>query len=170
MTLVCHHPEVASNPGRYFSTQPVWRENGVRITPSTGIYSTSDTSEDLTHTTLTIRITVDHFRNKSFDYSCLLALAENGLPTGEVETSENVTVDPVGECVYIATLLFHSTYIMCTAIPHAVYVHAYVCLNMWYVHTYLISLFFCILATQHCLPCLYTLVHVHMYECTCAMP
>ena len=97
MTLVCHHPELASNPGRYFSTVPTWRENGVVIPQTTGIYLQADTSEDLTSTTLTINITVDHFRKKSFNYSCLLAFAENQLPTGEVETSENVTVDPVGE-------------------------------------------------------------------------
>ena len=99
VTLVCHHPEVASNPGRYFTTTPIWRENGVVITPSTGIYQ-DDTSEDLTYTTLTINITVDHFRNKSFNYSCLLVLAENGQPTGEVEMSGEVTVDPVGEWVF----------------------------------------------------------------------
>ena len=101
VTLVCHHPEVARNPGRYLTTGPIWREDGVGITPSTGIYSTADTSRDLTRTTLNINITVDHFRNKSFKYSCLLVLAENGLPTGEVETSENVTVDPVGEYVFV---------------------------------------------------------------------
>ena len=77
------------------------------ITPSTGIYSQTDTSEDLTSTTLTINITVDHFRNKSFNYSCLLALAENGLPTGEVETSENVTLDPVGECMLCRTMMVY---------------------------------------------------------------
>ena len=98
VTLVCHHPEVASNPGRYFSQPTAWRESGVGITPSTGVYLQTDTSEDLTSTTLTINITVDHFRNKAFGYSCILLLAgENGLPTGEVETSENVTVDSVGE-------------------------------------------------------------------------
>ena len=97
---MCHHPELASNPGRYFTTTPIWRENDVRITPSTGIYLQDDTSEDLTRTTLTINITVDHFRNKSFNYSCLLVLDENGLPGG-VETSKNVTVDPVGECLFI---------------------------------------------------------------------
>ena len=105
MTLVCHHPEVARNPGRYFSTVPTWREDDGGITPSTaaGVYLQTDTSKDLTRTTLTINITMDHFRNKSFNYSCLLVLGENGLPTGEVETSENVTVDPVGEwvCTYI---------------------------------------------------------------------
>ena len=101
MTLVCHHPEVASNRGRYFTSTPIWRENGVGITPSTGIYLQTDTSEDLTHTTLTINITVDHFRNKSFNYSCLLVLAENGLPSGEAEISEKVTVDPVGEWVLV---------------------------------------------------------------------
>ena len=70
------------------------------ITPSTGIYSTADTSEDLKNTTLTITITVDHFRNKSFNYSCLLVLAENGQPSGS-QTSDEVTVDPVGELVYL---------------------------------------------------------------------
>ena len=108
VTLVCHHPEVASNPGRYFSTGPLWRENGVVITPSTGVYLQADTSEDLTNTTLTIGITVGHFRNKSFNYSCLLVLAENGQPSGS-QTSENVTVDPVGVWVYyirICTVFF----------------------------------------------------------------
>ena len=97
VTLVCHHPELASNPGKYFIATPAWRENGVVITPSTGTYLQADTSEDLMNTTLNITITVDYFRNKSFNYSCLLVLAENGQPTGEVETSDNVTVDPVGE-------------------------------------------------------------------------
>ena len=101
VTLVCHHPEVASNHRRYFISGPLWRENGVWVTPSTGVYLQEDTSEDLTYATLNITITVDHFRNKSFNYSCVLALAENGLPTGEVETSEEVTVDPVGEYVFV---------------------------------------------------------------------
>ena len=112
MTLVCHHPEVASNPGKYLSNGPLWRESGVGITPSTGIYLQDDTSEDLTHTTLTINITVDHFRNKSFNYSCFLVLAENGLPTGEIETSGVITVDPVGEWVYMysyTAIFFHET-------------------------------------------------------------
>ena len=96
MTLVCHHREVASNPGRYLTAGAVYRENRVGITPSTGVYSTDVTSEDLTRSALNISITVDHFRNKSFNYSCLLVLAENGLPSGS-QTSEEVTVDPVGE-------------------------------------------------------------------------
>ena len=95
VTLVCHHPDLASNSGGYITTVPTWRENGVGITPTTGIYLQDDTSEDLTHTTLTINITVDHFRNKSFNYSCFLVLA---MPVGELETSGVVTVDPVGEC------------------------------------------------------------------------
>ena len=103
VTLVCHHPDLASNPGRYFSTTPTWRENGVGITPSTGTMFEANTAVVPTHTNLTITITVDHFRNKSFNYSCILALAENGIPTGEVETSENVTVDPVGEWIYVYT-------------------------------------------------------------------
>ena len=106
--LVCHHPELASNPRRYFSTGPSWRENGVGITPSTGVYSTTDISEDLTSTTLTINISVDHFRNKSFSYSCLLVLAENGLPSG-VETSEIVTVDPVGEWMLMCVCVLYPT-------------------------------------------------------------
>ena len=113
MTLVCHHPELASNPGRYFSQPTAWEENGVGITPSTGIYLQPDTSEDLTHTTLNITIRVDHFRNKSFHYSCLLVLAENGRPTGEVETSENVTVDPVGECLICAGVYIHTKHVLC---------------------------------------------------------
>ena len=110
MTLVCHHPEVANNPGGYSTNGPTWRENGVGITPSTGIYLQPDISEDLINTTLPITITVDHFRNKSFSYSCFLVLAENGLPTGEVETSGVITVDPVGEWVYMYTytaIFFH---------------------------------------------------------------
>ena len=94
VTLVCHHPDLASM-GRYITTVPTWREDGVGITPSTGIYLQDDTSEDFTRTTLTINITVDHFRNKSFNYSCFLILA---VPVGELETSGVVTVDPVGEC------------------------------------------------------------------------
>ena len=101
VTLVCHHPELASNPGRYFSQPTAWEENGVGITPSTGVYLQTDTSVDLTRTTLTINITMDHFRNKSFNYSCLLILAENGRPTGEVETSLEVTVDPIGEWMFV---------------------------------------------------------------------
>ena len=98
VTLVCHHPDVASNHGKYLASGPLWRENGVGITPSTGVYLQHNISQDLTQTTLPISITVKHFRNKSFNYSCLLVLAgENGLPTDKVETSEEVTVDPVGE-------------------------------------------------------------------------
>ena len=100
MNLVCHHPELASSPGKYFSSDPDWRENRVKITPSTGIYLQDDTSEDLTRTTLTINITVDHFRNKSFNYSCLLVLAVKGQPSGS-QSSDEVTVDPVGELVYM---------------------------------------------------------------------
>ena len=97
MTPVCHHPEVATNPGRYYSTTPAWRENNEGFIPNDGTMFEANTSSDSTSTTLTINITVDHFRNKSFDYSCLLVLADpNGLPTGEVETSGNVTVDPYG--------------------------------------------------------------------------
>ena len=107
VTLVCHHPDLASNRVRYFTSTPSWREDGVGITPSTGMYLRTDSSEDFTRTTLTINITVDHFRNKSFNYSCLLVLAENGLPSGEVETSENVTVDPVGECMLCRTMMVY---------------------------------------------------------------
>ena len=127
MTLVCHHPEVVSNRGMYLATGPLWRENGAKITPSTGIYSMTDTSEDNINTTLLITITVDHFRNKSFKYSCLLVLAENGLPTGEVETSNNVTIDPVGEwvvhtIVYIVQLSPHLTVInVCRKLIHLQY-------------------------------------------------
>ena len=98
VTLVCHHPEVVNNleNRKYVTTVPTFREDGVGITPAP---FTAKTAADHTHTYLTINITGDHFRNKSFNYSCLLVLAdENGLPTGEVEISGNVTVDPVGEC------------------------------------------------------------------------
>ena len=100
MTLVCHHPELASNRGQYFRSTPVWRENGVEIIAPATIYTT-ETVADLTRSFLNITIAVDHFRNKSFIYSCLLILAENGRPTGELETSENVTLDPVGELTVV---------------------------------------------------------------------
>ena len=95
VTLVCHHPELATNPGRYLTRTPEWRENGVGITPSDGTMFEANTSPDSTSTTLNITITVDHFRNKSFDYSCFLVLA--GASAGQLETSPNVTVDPIGE-------------------------------------------------------------------------
>ena len=93
------------------------------IRPSTGIYSTADTSEDLMNTTLTISITVDHFRNKSYNYSCELVLTENGLPTGEVEPSDNVTVDPVGEwavhvCMQFGTHYTHNVIVYMYVIAH----------------------------------------------------
>ena len=98
MTLVCHHPELANNPDKYITAIPQWRENGEKITLFIPSVFTAETAVDLIRTTLTINITVDHFRNKSFNYSCLLVLAgENELQTGGVETSEEVTVDPVGE-------------------------------------------------------------------------
>ena len=109
MTLVCHHPEVVSNRPKYFTTTPTWRENGAVIDIVDGTIYTAD-PVDLTRTFLNITITVDHFRNKSFNYSCLLQLAENGLPTGEVETSEEITVDPVGEFVV------HTNVYTCTVI------------------------------------------------------
>ena len=99
VTLVCHHPELASNPGRYFSTTPTWRENGVKITPISDTMFEAKTAVEPTHTNLTITITRDYFRNKSFNYSCRLVLAVNGLPGG-VETSGEVTVDPVGVWLY----------------------------------------------------------------------
>ena len=111
MTLVCHHPEVATNRSRYFSPIPTWTEDGVVIAPADGTIYTTETVADLTHTLLTITITVDHFRNKSFKYSCELLLAdEKGRPFGEVETSGEVTVDPVGE------LLVHTNVYTCTVI------------------------------------------------------
>ena len=94
---MCHHPELASNRSRYFSTGPAWKEDGAFIDILDGTIYTED-PVDLAQTFLNITITVDHFRNKSFKYSCVLVLAgENRLPTGEVETSGEVTVDPVGE-------------------------------------------------------------------------
>ena len=100
MTLVCHHPELASNPGKYYDTAPLWRENNGKIRVIEGTIYTEDLVSS-TQTFLNITITVDHFRNKSFKYSCELALAdENGRPFGEVETSETITVSPVGECMY----------------------------------------------------------------------
>ena len=97
VTLVCHHPEVASNPGKYTTTTPTWKENGTKITPSDGTKYEDETPLDLTRTTLTINITLDYFRNKSFNYYCLLVLAGlDGQPDG-METSGEVNVNPVGE-------------------------------------------------------------------------
>ena len=111
MTLVCHHPEVVSNRTRYLSQTPLWKENDAIITIADGTIYTDETVADLTRTILNITITVDHFRNKSFKYSCELFLVdENGRPTGEVETSGEVTVDPVGE------LLVHTNVYTCTVI------------------------------------------------------
>ena len=100
MTLVCHHPEVASNRPRYYIGRPTWRENGGGINLTAGSVFTATTAGDLTYTNLTIIITVRKFRNKSFRYSCILLAGEDGLPTGEVEISGDVTVDPVGEWGY----------------------------------------------------------------------
>ena len=98
VTLVCHHPEMASNPRRYFIATPVWKEDDRVISILDGTIYTTETVADLTRSFLTINTTVDHFRNKSFKYSCELLLAgKKGRPTGEVETSGEVTVDPVGE-------------------------------------------------------------------------
>ena len=102
VTLVCHHPEVVTNPGRYLTRTPEWREDGEGITPSLGTMFESNTSPDSTSTTLNITITVDHFRNKSFYYSCFLVLA--GASAGQnLETSQNVTVDPIGEWVFCSS-------------------------------------------------------------------
>ena len=100
VTLVCHHPEVASNPGGYIGTGPAWKEDGVVIYSFGGIYLSDVISEDLTSTTLTITITVDHFRNKSFNYSCLL-VSFDGNWSPHVETSQEISVDPVGEWVLV---------------------------------------------------------------------
>ena len=69
------------------------------ITPAVGSVFTAETAQDLMNTTLTINITVDHFRNKSFYYSCFLVLA--GASAVQLETSQNVTIDPIGEWVLI---------------------------------------------------------------------
>ena len=100
VTLVCHHPEVVSNRSRYFIVTPTWRENGRGVNLTAGSVFTAATAGDLTHTVLNITVAVKKFRNKSFNYSCVLLPGQNGLPTGEVETSQEVTVDPVGEWIY----------------------------------------------------------------------
>ena len=111
MTLVCHHPEVVTDRSRYFSPIPTWTEDGVVISIADGTIYTTETVADLTRTLLTINITVDHFRDKSFKYSCELILAsEKGGPTSEVETSGVVTIDPVGE------LVLHTNVYTCTVI------------------------------------------------------
>ena len=96
VTLVCHHPDLASNPGRYFSTTSTWREDGEIINIVDGTTYFDVTGAGLTQSFL--NIAVDYFRNNPFSYACELVLAdEEGRPTGEVETSEVITVDPVGE-------------------------------------------------------------------------
>ena len=127
VTLVCHHPEVASNPERYFSQPTAWEENGVEITPIPGTMFTDEIAKDRKSSTLNINITVDHFKNKSFNYSCLLVLAKNGLPSSEVERSENVTIDPVGEwvvyvCMYVVGACSTHTIILC--------ISTYVCMYL----------------------------------------
>ena len=104
MTLVCHHPELATNPGKYYSTALVWRENGVGIAVADDTIYSTETIANLSLTFLRVNITVDHFRNKVFNYSCSLALAdENGDASGSDRSGE-VIVDPVGEsgckCLY----------------------------------------------------------------------
>ena len=95
---MCHHPELATDPEKYITAIPQWRENGEKIALFIPSVFTAETAVDLTHTTLTISVTMDYFKSKSFNYSCLLVLAgENELHTGGVESSEEVTVDPVGE-------------------------------------------------------------------------
>ena len=64
------------------------------ITPAVGSLYTANTSPDKTRTTLTINITVDHFRNKLFNYTCFFILSNSD----EVE-SKAVIIDPIGECV-----------------------------------------------------------------------
>ena len=105
MTLVCHHPELANNTQtqKYYSTTVSWREDGGVITPSNGIYSKVDTAEDLTSTALNITITVDHFRKKSFNYSCSLVLADETGDASGSEKSGNVPVDPLGEQCCVCT-------------------------------------------------------------------
>ena len=95
---MCHHPDLATDPERYFSQPTAWMEDGVGINPTlSGSLFTAETASDLTRSTLNITITVDYFRNKSFNYSCLLVLAENGLPSGSQISVNKATVDPVGE-------------------------------------------------------------------------
>ena len=99
VTLVCHHPELATNPVKYHTSVPQWRENGSSITPTVASIFTAVTAQNLMSTALTINITVNHFRNKSLNYSCFLVLDENGNPGG-LDSSQEVTVDPVGECLH----------------------------------------------------------------------
>ena len=68
------------------------------ITLTVGSVFTAVPPQDLMSTTLTINITEDHFRNRSFYYSCYLVLA--GASAGQLETSGNVTVDPISEWVF----------------------------------------------------------------------
>ena len=65
------------------------------ITPAVGTEFTAETAQDSMSTALTINVTVDHFRNKSFYYSCFLVLA--GASAGQLEVSQNVYISPIGE-------------------------------------------------------------------------
>ena len=96
VTLVCHHPELAGK--KYSRVQ--WRENSGRINLTAGTPFTTNKTWGGTHANLIINITVNHFKfgNKSFNYSCQWKLMQNGQPS-RVETSEAVTVDPIGECI-----------------------------------------------------------------------
>ena len=94
---MCRHPDLASNRGRYLDNRPTWRKNGKSIDTADGTIYSAETAADLILSFLNITIAADYFRNEPFNFSCELILAENGLPTGEVETSENITVGPVGE-------------------------------------------------------------------------
>ena len=98
MTLVCHHPELASNRSKYFTTTPTWRENRTVVDVLDGTIYTAY-PVDLTQTFLKLNITVGHFRNRFFKYSCVLTLADEDGDASGSEESEEITVDPVGEWV-----------------------------------------------------------------------
>ena len=98
MTLVCHHPEVVTDLEKYLTSAPTWRENSVLITVADDTIYSTETVANKSLTFLRVNITLDHFRNKSFYYSCYLVLA--GASAGQLETSGNVTIDPIGERVF----------------------------------------------------------------------
>ena len=99
MTLVCHHPELVNNTGRYFDTRPSWTENGRVVLIIDGAIYSAETLVNLSLSFLRINITMGHFRNQVFNYSCEFVLADvNGRPTSSVGASRIIIVDPVGEC------------------------------------------------------------------------
>ena len=92
VTLVCDHPELATNPSQYKWLLAFWFKNGVHFNPGerSDIYTTSRNNQ---HTNLTINIAIGYFGGKAFNYSCVLDQND-----GTLIMSENIAIVPLGEC------------------------------------------------------------------------